>query len=81
MYDTDGNGKLQYSEMNNFMKDLLLKVDTSKARKKKGMTEKEMIKYSQDVTDLLERYITNLIFILSISEHINVCKNVTTCIL
>ena len=61
-YDKDGNGKLQYSEINNFMKDLLLTVDTNKkSSKQKGMTEKEMLQYSKEVADLIDRLIAILV--------------------
>ena len=55
IYDTDHNGKLQYSEMNNFMKDLLMRIERSKKSFKKGLTEKEMYKYSQDVAKLIQK--------------------------
>jgi len=55
-YDIDKNGKLQYSEMNKFMKDLLLRIEKTKKSVKKGLSEKEMLKYSQDVAKLIQKY-------------------------
>ena len=54
-YDIDKNGKLQYSEMNKFMKDLLLRIEKTKKSVKKGLSEKEMLKYSQDVAKLIQK--------------------------
>ena len=55
LYDSDRNGKLQYSEMNNFMKDLFMRLERSKKDFKTGLTEKEMYKYSQDVAKLIQK--------------------------
>ena len=74
LYDTDNNGKLQYAEMNSFMKDLLMRIERSKKSFKKGLTEKEMFKYSQDVANLIQKLV--LLFYRSILLTIFLCLQV-----
>lgn len=49
-YDKDNSGTLEYTELSNFMKDLLLK---SKSAHK--LTAEDIMKYTQQTIDLIDK--------------------------